>query len=74
MIRYFRVKFMELKIKEMLYDTILGVINEQKDIIDFVQRLYMVCKDVPIDELRKEFISAIAEIVHEENKKIDEVK
>ena len=72
MIRYFRVKIMELKVKEMLYSTILGVMNEQKDIIGLVQRLYVTLKDVPADELQKEFIRAVAEIVHEENKKTEE--
>lgn len=72
MIRYFRVKLMELKIKEVLYGTILGVLNEQKDIIGLAQRLYGALKDVPTGELQKEFIHAVAEIVHEENKKTKE--
>ena len=71
MIRYFRVKFMELKIKEMLYGTILGVMNEQKDIISLVQRLYVTLKDVPVEDLQKEFIGKLAEIIHNENPKKD---
>lgn len=72
MIRYFRVKLMELRIKEMIYGTVLGVMNNQKDIIELCQKLYVALKDVPMEDLQKELITVIATIVHEENKKTEE--
>ena len=72
MIRYFRVKLMELRIKEMIYGTVLGVMNNQKDIIELCQKLYVALKDVPMEDLQKELITVIATIVHEENKITEE--
>ena len=72
MIRYFRVKLMELRIKEMIYGTVLGVMNNQKDIIELCQKLYVALKDVPMEDLQKELITVIATIVHEENKKTED--
>lgn len=73
MIRYFlmkrKMKRDEVMVKATLYSTIASIVNEQKDILDLVQKLYAVLKDVPIDELRKEFIHSLAEIIHEENGK-----
>lgn len=32
-----------------------------------LQKLYVVLKDVPVEELQKEFINKLAEIIHEKN-------
>lgn len=66
MIRYFMMKRNEWKVKAMFYGTIASVMDEQKDIIGFVQRLYVALKDVPMEDLRKELISNIAELAHEQ--------
>lgn len=66
MIKYFMMKRNEWKVKAMFYGTIVSVIDEQKDIIGFVQRLYVALKDVPMEDLRKELISNIAELAHEQ--------
>lgn len=68
MFEYFRMKRNEWKVKNMFYGMILGFVDNQKDFIDFIQRLYIAVKDVPVDELRKELISKMAELVHEDNK------
>lgn len=68
MFEYFRMKRNEWKVKNMFYGMILGFVDNQKDFIDFVQRLYIAVKDVPVNELRKELISKMAELVHEDNK------
>ena len=68
MFEYFRMKRNEWKVKNMFYGMILGFVDNQKDFIDFVQRLYIAVKDLPVNELRKELISKMAELVHEDNK------
>lgn len=72
MIRYFKMKRNELKIKAMLYETIVSIMenqNEIKSYIDLGKKLFDELRVVPVVELRNEFIAKLAEIVHEENKK-----
>lgn len=66
MITYFKMKYNEWKTKAMFYGIIISVINEQKDIIDLIQKLYIALKDVPMEDLRKELISQIANLAHEQ--------
>lgn len=68
MFEYFKMKRNEWKVKAMFYGMIVGFVENQKDFIDFIQKLYVAVKDVPTDELRKELMKAVAEIVHEDNK------
>ena len=68
MINYIRMKKAEWKIKAMLYGTIAALIDNQKELLLILQKLYVALKDVPAEELQKEFISKLAEIIHEENK------
>ena len=74
MITYFRMKRNEWKVKAMLYGTIAQIMDNQdeiKDMINLVKRLYEELKDVPTDDLQKEFVSALADIIHSENPKKD---
>ena len=74
MITYFRMKRNEWKVKAILYGTIAQIIDNQdeiKDMINLVKRLYEELKDVPTEDLQKEFVSALAEIIHNENPKKD---
>ena len=71
MITYFRMKRNEWKVKAMLYGTIAQIMDNQdeiKDMINLVKKLYEELKDVPTEDLQKEFVSALAEIIHNENK------
>lgn len=63
---YFIMKKSEWKIKRMLYSTVIGFIENQKEILDIAKRMYAALKDVPEEEIKKEFISKLAEIIHEE--------
>ena len=67
MINYFKLKRNEIKVKAMLYEVIVNVIDNQKDIFDLLQKLFIALKDVPIDELKAEFVRQLAEIIHKEN-------
>ena len=74
MITYFRMKRNEWKVKAMLYGTIAQIMDNQdeiKDMINLVKRLYEELKDVPTEDLQKEFVSALADIIHNENPKKD---
>ena len=69
MFTYFRMKKNELKVKATFYGTIIQIMDNQdeiKDMLDLVKRLYGELKDVPTEDLQKEFVSALAEIIHNE--------
>ena len=61
-----RMKRNELMVKAAFYEVVASLIDSNKDYIGFIQRVYVACKDVPVDELRSELIGKIAELVHEE--------
>ena len=69
MFTYFKMKRNEWKIKAMLYGTIAQIMDNQdeiKDIINFVKKLYEELKDVLTEDLQKELVSKLAEIIHNE--------
>ena len=69
MFTYFEYKKNEWKVKAMFYGTIIQIMDNQdeiKDILDLVKRLYEELKDVPTEDLQKEFVSSLAEIIHNE--------
>lgn len=70
MITYLRMKKNEWKVKAMFYGTIAQIMDNQNEIMDvlnLVKKLYEELKDVPAEDLQKEFISKLAEIIHNEN-------
>ena len=72
--KYITYKKNEWKVKAMLYGTIAQIMDNQdeiKDMLDLVKRLYEELKDVPTEDLQKEFVSKLAEIIHNENPKKD---
>lgn len=64
---YIKMKRNELKIKAMLYGAIAALIENQKETLKLLQKMFIALKDVPAEDLQKEFISKLAEIIHEEN-------
>ena len=74
MITYIKYKFSEWKVKAMFYGTIIQIMDNQdeiKDMINLVKKLYEELKDIPAEDLQKEFVSALADIIHNENPKKD---
>ena len=72
MIEYITYKKNEWKVKAMFYGTIIQIMDNQdeiKDMLDLVKRLYEELKNVPTEDLQKEFVSTLAEIIHNEEKK-----
>lgn len=68
MINYFRMKKAEWKVKATLFGAIAGIIDNQKEVLGLLQKMYIALKDIPSEELQKEFITKLAEIIHDENK------
>ena len=69
MFKYITYKKNEWKVKAMLYGTIAQIMDNQdeiKDMINLVKKLYEELKDVPAEDLQKEFIGKLAEIIHNE--------
>ena len=74
MIKYITYKKNEWKVKAMFYGTIAQIMDNQdeiKNMLDLVKRLYEELKDVPTEDLQKEFVSKLAEIIHNESPKKD---
>lgn len=65
---YIKMKKNEWKIKATVYGAIAALIDNQKELLSMLQKMYVALKDVPAEELQKEFISRLAEIIHEEVK------
>ena len=68
MLTYLKMKKNEWKVKAMFYGTIAALIDNQKEVIELLQKMYTALKDVPAEELQKEFVNKLTEIIHEENK------
>ena len=74
MITYIKYKRNEWKVKKMFYGVIVQLMdnqNEIKDMINLVKKLYEELKDIPAEDLQKEFIGKLAEIIHNDNPKKD---
>ena len=63
---YIEMKKKEILVKNKLYGMILAFADEQENLFKLVKDLYMELKDVPIENLQKEFVSKIAELAHSE--------
>lgn len=69
MFTYFKMKKNEWKIRNAIYNSILGFMENKKDIVDTAIKLFDSVKDMSAEDIRDEFIGKLAEIVHEESKK-----
>lgn len=66
---WLEMKKKEILVKSKLYGMILAFADEKEDLVKLVKDLYMELKDVPMNELRKEFVGKLAEIIHNEAEK-----
>lgn len=67
-----KMKHDEVMVKAMFYGTIASIVENKEEIkgyLDIVKKLLDELKDVPANELRKEFMGKLAEVIHEEAKK-----
>ena len=74
MFTYIKYKFNEWKVKKIFYGAIVQLMDNQdeiKDMINLVKKLYEELKDIPAEDVQKEFIGKLAEIIHNENPKKD---
>lgn len=68
MITYLKMKRNEWKVKAFLYGAVAAVLDNRKETLELLQKMYAALKDIPTDELQKELVAKLAEMVHEENK------
>ena len=66
---YIEMKKKEILVKSRLYGMILEIADEKEDLIRVIKDLYESLKGVSVDELRKEFIGKLAEIIHAQAEK-----
>lgn len=66
---FFRMKKNEWKVRAMFYGAILSIAEQQRGIMELLQKLYAALKDVPEEELEKVFIEKLAEVIHTSNQK-----
>ena len=69
MFTYFKMKKNEWTVKKIFYGAIVQLMdnqNEIKDMINLVKKLYEELKDTPAEDLQKEFVGKLAEIIHNE--------
>ena len=69
MFTYFKMKKNEWTVKKMFYGAIVQLMDNQDEIkgmINLVKKLYEELKDIPAEDLQKEFIGKLAEIIHNE--------
>ena len=74
MFTYFKMKKNEWTVKKMFYGAIVQLMDNQDEIkgmINLVKKLYEELKDIPAEDLQKEFVGKLAEIIHNENPKKD---
>lgn len=62
---YFTMKKNEWKLKGMVYGIIATFIDNQKEVLALLQKMYIALKDVSTKDLQNEFIGKLAEIIHE---------
>ena len=66
---YIEMKKKEILVKSRLYGMILEIADEKEDLIRVIKDLYEALKGASADELRKEFIGKLAEIIHNQAEK-----
>ena len=69
MFTYFKMKKNEWTVKKMFYGAIVQLMDNQDEIkgmINLVKKLYEELKDIPAEDLQKEFIGKLAEIINNE--------
>lgn len=64
MLTWIKKKHYENVVMLAFYKAIVNLLNEQKDIISLLTRLYSAFKDTPPEDLKSEFITELARIIH----------
>ena len=70
---WYRMKREEIKMKLVIYSYVNKFIENKNEIIKLAFDLFGALKDIPVDELERKFIAALAEVAHKStHKKVDE--
>nr|DAO30172.1 MAG TPA: hypothetical protein [Caudoviricetes sp.] len=65
MIKYFKMKKMEIKLKLALYSFINDIVTEKEGAFKICKDLYDSIKDTPSEELQDQFVNSLVNIIHE---------
>ncbi len=68
---YIIMKKNEWKVKSAVYGMIASAMDNHKEVIEFAQKLFTALKDVSPEDMQKELVSKIAELVHQNNNKTE---
>ena len=60
------MKYKEWKIKLTFYSAVISIFENNKEIIDFLQKLYEGLKNVAPENFQEELIRAVAGFAHDE--------
>lgn len=71
MLNFIKMKRNEWKIKAVVFGAVAALLDNQKNILELLQKLYIALKDIPADDLREEFISKLAEIIHAQQESVE---
>ncbi|MDE6924895.1 MAG: hypothetical protein K2P59_06475 [Acetatifactor sp.] len=64
MLNYIKMKRNQWKVRAALYGAAATIIDDRKEILELLQKMYAALKDVPPEELREELVSRLAELIH----------
>ena len=64
MLSYIKMKRNQWKVRAALYAAAATVIDDRREILALLQRMYTALKDVPPEELREELVSCLAGMIH----------
>lgn len=62
MTNYFKMKKNERKVKAALYGATAAVLDNRKDILELIQKIYLSLKDIPTEELQDALVSRLIEL------------
>ena len=60
---YFKMKKAEWKVKSQMYGAVANFFDNQKEIMDLINNIYVSLKDVSADEMKDAIAGKVAEIV-----------
>lgn len=66
MINWIKLKRKEIKLKLTLFTYLETLLYNQKDIIEFIGKVYNATKDTPTDELQQALVSAIVNYANDQ--------
>lgn len=64
---YFKMKKAEWKVKAQIYGAVATFFDNQKEVVDLINNIYVSLKDVSVDEMKDAIAGKVAEIAANRN-------